>query len=1403
MHLQLGVLLAAAWLALIASAPAADAQLVRTLPSCLTRARTDKYGWTEPLAQAAADPGKVFVSRLHDVEFEYGAWASANLTTYVAATLLKDVMGVSTVLYEHPGSRGSYPRAGASKNRANVEIWTKFSLAEHQNFVVNKGTVEDLGMVGYAGRIAWFINRKVTERFPDLIFDSWKSFTRPEVLALLPPAGTTPTAKNADGTWLCDQALYPYCRNGMFVPPQCQGELFSTCKEFWHVDPGYSEGLNEQRIITMNLKLVIVYLGDQLVPKAFACAAQGNTACLLYYWRPEVLPASAELAMVHLPEYTSTCFDTFDLPKVGTNGSSLTCDWDSDQLIKIASSSLSRTNPSVGIYLKTIYFRDLDVNNLLNASSTPGVTVPEVACQWIKDNEMLWGSWIPSPPPGYIKLINQVDLGHPIGIVIAVLCAIVLAVAGALAGLVTRFGGHIAIKSASPPFLTLISIGAALVTCSVFTEVLPISTSVCEAHIYLLALGTCIALSSIIAKTARIYLLFGNKSMISMSIRNSKLLLSVVTMTAIDLVLLIIWDVTTGPRAERVNLSIDTFGNVCGSTSTGPGATAATVILALYHAGMVLATCWLAYKVRRVATTYNESKLIAVAAYCMAGACAVVVPVSLLSAVDLRVTLIVRAVGILFATVSVLLVLVGRPVYEALVRIRASAVSAGSAPGSMHGGGSGGGGGGAGGGGAKSFFQTNAGAQSNIGEQEPGSVTKMFEDAAKLVGGSGNLFETKKFYVGKVVVRLGAHFAMKQMGGLARRWREINIALLHEPVFSLQITYPTEKAHSLDASGELHTRRISAARIDPSTFSDDIPAGCFMLRLAGTSYLVQTKSPQEADDWVADLESTFGRSERSSVDAVGSAASGSSAVGIKSNSSRTSREGRLSFNFNRRMTAAGGGDMTIKTKMSSSSNTGSSSSSASRPVVPVPLFRLNKEKTAGEPAPELFPVPAGNFITSLCSAYLNADGSLADGSGSNARGCRAPSVGARERLNQCVRESCPSAAAEPTTENAVTTEMCAQAKCANAWAAVAGTLCLPLASRALVDAGVYLPGIPEETYSTDFLRQFRDHIALRGLPVPNERDVRPGMPLVTPATVGTVGTNDVPTVMPRLELGVCVATPPIGTPCDPSTYDGAGFPKAAKESMYLFSRPPGMLSASAAVGVLGQPFFEVATKVSTSSSSAATGLGVGNPTTLSPLGNDKPYVERDYGTLKWMVSHVVCDPETRKFVAGKLPGEKCSNTAQCRYGICSSGSMTCSGKALRVWPDTILTGEGWNGLTTNTTRGTTNSTESGVGGGIPTVPRINVPVSTSTSSGMDRTTVRIVILCVSLCLSLIAWAIRHDKRKKEKEAEAEAAESAEAGQATATEVAPAPAAAATERDIAIAPKPEDAPRPAPAKRNSV
>ncbi|KAJ3349679.1 hypothetical protein GGF32_005324 [Allomyces javanicus] len=830
--IALGVIIVTAHLAaLFLFCSVVSAQGVRRgTPQCLPPSSVATLGWvgtavrTGTIKQAPAD-----------IVLEADAWSSANLSTYIAATLLQDVMGINVTVLEYGGPTDTFPRIASGQVHANVELWPNSKAIFYQEYIVRQGTVENSGMIGYAGKISWYINAAIANAHPTLIFDSWRSYTMNSTLQYLPAYGTSTPARKADGSWLCDSATYSYCSNGMFVPTQCQANP-SSCREFWHVHPAYNAGESEQRIITLGLKLVVVYLGvDGFSSAVTRCANQNSYACLMYYWKPEIIPSTLPLSVVSLPEYNSTCFSQFSPARVGAPVNTLVCDWAPELPIKVSTASLRMTAPHVSTFFKQFSLKDHDIDYLLNDYATTGVTETTV-CKWIAANRNIWTAWIPAPPANYIMTLDAMVMNETLPILIAVLCALVFAATLPTFYLLSRYARVAAVKAQSPKFMQLIALGVLVVAVSVALELVsPTVMGVCAARIWMLALGMCTIIGSLIVKTARIYLIFGNRRRMALNLKDSRLLGGVLAMVAldvvmakeklnlkdtrllggvlamvaVDVVLLGAWTGAATPSAVVSTVSTTTYTYLC-SASSDTGGTAITGILAIFHASQLLVACWLSFKIRNVGTTYNESKYIALAAYNILLACIVVVPVAVLP-IHFRAQFVIKSVCILLALGGVLGLLVWRPILEVLL---------------------------------SSAVNTDA-----LASFEPPPSTTKLDRGMSLRNAMAKSDKGDDGVLCGLEARVGQRYAIKQMGGLFRQWTEVDIP----------------------KGGQAFTFKVFAS------LADGAP-DCLILRVGGSSYLVQAKDAADADRWVQDIETTFKAVNASTTGTMSRASSGNSAA---------------------------------------------------------------------------------------------------------------------------------------------------------------------------------------------------------------------------------------------------------------------------------------------------------------------------------------------------------------------------------------------------------------------------------------------------------------------------------------------------------------------------------------------
>ncbi|KNE58690.1 hypothetical protein AMAG_04245 [Allomyces macrogynus ATCC 38327] len=441
----------------------------------------------------------------------------------------------------------------------------------------------------------------------------------PNLLQLLPRAGTTLPQRKTDGSYLCN---HWYCNNGEYVPPQCQGFAYSSCREFWHVTPKYSTGMNEQRIFDFGLLLVVVYLGPAFILTVSACIERpsSNSTCLFIHWVPETLPSRYALQPVLFPPATLACLADFNLTVAPSIRASWQCDWETDVIQTFVSVSMAQRVPPVHTLLRNVAIRDTDIADMLSA--LPDAESAAMAARtWFRRNEHIWRSWIPPPPSDYVKKIVPVrGRTTPFAISLVLLALLVTTNLLSIAGLM-RFRSDTLICIQSPALVAAVNVGALMGGLSSSLDLpfaIDLTPALCAVKTAMLILGLGSMLVALLAKTWRVYYIFSNLRLslivtgrlFRLNVSNTHLTgLGVLTL-AVYALLATLWIVTAVPQPVQVIANETTFKYRCGSRmDLGAPELTALVIVALpflYHWTLAGVGLFLAHRIRSLAVLNNE-----------------------------------------------------------------------------------------------------------------------------------------------------------------------------------------------------------------------------------------------------------------------------------------------------------------------------------------------------------------------------------------------------------------------------------------------------------------------------------------------------------------------------------------------------------------------------------------------------------------------------------------------------------------------------------------------------------------------------------------------------------------------------------------------------------------------------
>ncbi|KNE55883.1 hypothetical protein, variant [Allomyces macrogynus ATCC 38327] len=536
------------------------------------------------------------------------------------AILIQQVLGIDVTIIEYPGSDGALARLASGRSDVSLEMWPNNKAREIRELVLKQQLIAMTGALGYVGRISWYFPAYIADLNPNIIFSSWGSMLDPNLLRLLPRAGTTLPQRTSDGSYLCSSW---YCQNGEYVPPQCQGAAYSSCREFWHVMPEYSTGMSEQRILDFGLPLVVVYLGPAFIPTVSACIERqlSNSTCLLFHWVPETLPSRYLLQPVHFPPATPDCLAEFNLTVAPSIRTSWRCDWETDVIQKFASVSVTQRVPPVHTLLHNLVIRDTDIADMLSALPIAEGTAM-AACAWTRQNEHVWRSWIPPPPSDYVKnLVPVRSRTTPFAIALALLALLIVINLLSIAGL-ARFRSDPLIRIQSPALVAAVNLGALMGGLGSSLD-LPFATdltpALCAVKTAMLILGLGSVLVALLAKTWRVFYIFSNLrlslvvagQLFRLNVSNAHLAgLGGLTL-AVYALLVAFWIVIAVPQPVQVIASSTTFTYRCGSRmDLGPpelAAMAIVTLIVLYHWTLAGFGLFLAHRIRSLAVLNNES----------------------------------------------------------------------------------------------------------------------------------------------------------------------------------------------------------------------------------------------------------------------------------------------------------------------------------------------------------------------------------------------------------------------------------------------------------------------------------------------------------------------------------------------------------------------------------------------------------------------------------------------------------------------------------------------------------------------------------------------------------------------------------------------------------------------------
>ena len=255
------------------------------------------------------------------------------------------------------------------------------------------------------------------------------------------------------------------------------------------------------------------------------------------------------------------------------------------------------------------------------------------------------------------KLINY---DNPVVIIVSVISALNIAFSLFCFVMFVIHKEKPVIKRSSPIFCNLILFGLILVWISLFMWAGNQTQGLCNAKIWVGAVGFSLVMGNLLAKNYRIWRIFDNDKLRSRVITNKELLYFSGIIVGIEIILVgVLMHDPLQPVVLKSSTSILYQYQACNCSNTS-FQTIMTWIIFGYNLLLVIIGSVLAYLTRKVISSFNESKFIAVSMYNLFVCLAVIAPIYFTSgdAEGIEVRLyIVRSFAVLFSTTIILLAL--------------------------------------------------------------------------------------------------------------------------------------------------------------------------------------------------------------------------------------------------------------------------------------------------------------------------------------------------------------------------------------------------------------------------------------------------------------------------------------------------------------------------------------------------------------------------------------------------------------------------------------------------------------------------------------------------------------------------------------------------------------------------
>ena len=277
------------------------------------------------------------------------AWAGSTANTYVTKYVLENELGCTvkiTKITEIP----VYQAMADGKVDAVLEDWQH--VVQYKQFVTKGKKVVLVGSNGLTGHIGWFIPKYLLKQYPS--FKTWRGLMGKETVFKSPESGS----------------------QGMFLGG----------------DPSYVQK-DKELIELLGLDFKHVTVGAEPAEVArFTQAIKQRKPVIFYWWTPQYLNASLNLAEVKLPPRFKGCQD--DASSGGAT-KKYKCAYDAYPLNKLFSKEFAQSGSPAVKVLRKFKWSSNDAQNLVGKWIAGDRMKPDKAAEkWVKANAAIVNAWL-------------------------------------------------------------------------------------------------------------------------------------------------------------------------------------------------------------------------------------------------------------------------------------------------------------------------------------------------------------------------------------------------------------------------------------------------------------------------------------------------------------------------------------------------------------------------------------------------------------------------------------------------------------------------------------------------------------------------------------------------------------------------------------------------------------------------------------------------------------------------------------------------------------------------------------------------------------------------------------------------------------------------------------------------